>query len=267
MKRTGKAFLKYIILIFVTLILSTWISHNLGVLAAPPSQDQQEISVIFEPADNATVQGVVQLIGSADHPAFQFYVIEVAPEPLTGDQWQFVGDSTTPVINGPMATWDTTVLPDGLYTLRLRVVRLDGNYSEAFSQQVTVSNAQSIPTNTPPVVGTPPTQEQAPSNLPPTVTPTSLPPTPTILVEQPIVDTPTPRPVETSAPLENPEDSTSLIPEVTGFALSPLRDACLYGGILMLVIFVFFGFLSMLRVFVQGFTDRIRRQREKRTRQ
>jgi hypothetical protein len=227
-----------------------------GVLPATLATAQgQDLAIIASPANNAVVRDAVQITGSADYPSFQFYIVELSPEPITGNQWQIVGViHEQPVLNGVLETWDTTRVPDGSYTLRLRVVRLDGNYSEAFSQQVVVSNAQPIPTDTPT-----PAPESAEPTRPPTVTPTALPPTPTIVIEQPIVDTPTPRAIATTPPLQDPEaEDASLIPTVSGFSFSPLRDACMYGGGLMLVIFLLFGFLSALRQIVVGIINRRR---------
>ncbi len=245
---------RYIYLLFVAFVLF-WFFQFTGAMAAPPAQDPQDIGVILDPPNNGSVRGVVEIIGSADHPTFQFYVIEVSPQDQ--EAWQFLADGSTAVLNGPLATWDTNTLPDGVYRLRLRVVRVDGNYAESFVQEVTISNAQPLPTDTPT-----PTETPDPAELTPTVTPTPLPPTPTIVIEQPIVDTPTPRPVDTSEPLEDPEENTSLIPEVSNFSVLPLRDACLYGGAVMLGVFLLFGFLSSLRIFIKGFADRFRRRRD-----
>ena len=249
MKNYGTILTRYQIFLF--LIVIVWLVQFSVAVAAPPNQGQ-DISIITDPPSNAVVQGVVQIMGSADHPSFQFYKVEFAPEPITGDQWQIIGDlHQEPVINGVLETWDTTPFPNGSYTIRLRVVRQDGNYSEFFSQQVVVSNAQPIPTDTPEVEETPR----------PTITPTNVPPTPTIVIDQPVVDTPTPRPVETSSPLEDPDENKSFLPSVAGFSLAPLRDTCLYGSGLMLGIFLLFGFLAALRIFIQGFVDRLRRRR------
>ena len=217
---------------------------------------QQDLAVISSPASNEVLQGSVEVTGSADYPSFQFYILEFSPEPITGDQWQIIGQiREAPVIDGVLAVWDTTQVPDGSYTIRLRVVRLDGNYSEAFSSQVAISNAQPLPTDTPL-----PDATTAPApNLPPTVTPTPLPPTPTIVIDQPVIDTPTPRPVPTTPPLADPdEDSGSLIPTVTGFSVTPLWDACLYGSGLMVSLFLLFGFLSALRHLIISFINRRR---------
>jgi hypothetical protein len=242
---------KYNVFLILTIITIFWLIQFSGAIAAPQEQGE-DLAIITNPSSNAVVQGAVQITGSADYPSFQFYILEFAPEPITGDQWQIIGDiHQEPVIDGMLGTWDTTLYPDGSYTIRLRVVRLDGNYSEFFAQQIVVSNAQPIPTDTP-------VTEETPI---PTITPTELPPTPTIVIEQPVVDTPTPRPVETSPPLQDPEERDSFLPSVRGFSLAPLRDTCLYGAGIMFSIFLLFGFLAALRTFIQGFVDRLRRRR------
>jgi hypothetical protein len=244
------------VIVFFVVAASLWIMPWSGVTAAPPHQGA-DIAIISSPASNAVIQGVVQITGSADHPSFQFYVVDIAPEPHANDQWGTIGATHgSAVVNGVLETWDTTQVPDGSYSIRLRVVRLDGNYSEYFTQQVVVSNTQVVPTNTP-VAETP--LDTAPAA--PTVTPTALPPTPTIVIEQPVVATPTPRVVPTSAPLANPDEEQSVIPTVTGFSFVPLNDACLYGAGIMLGVFLLFGFLGALRMFVQGFIDRLKRKR------
>jgi hypothetical protein len=256
MKKVQIRLFSHQILLILAIFVVFWLLQFASAVAAPARQ-AQDLAVISNPASNAVVQGTVQISGSADHPAFQFYSVEFSPEPVTGDQWQIIGAThNTPVINGVLENWDTSLLPDVSYTLRLRTVRLDGNYTEAFSQQVVVANAQPLPTDTPLV----PTEEVIVPPSVPTETPTPLPPTPTVSIEQPIVETPTPRPVETSAPLEDPDEVTSFVPTVTGFSLSPLRDACLYGAALMFGVFLLFGFLAALRTFIMGFIHRIRRK-------
>ncbi|MBE7469423.1 MAG: hypothetical protein DPW09_24625 [Anaerolineae bacterium] len=258
MVKKQQTLFKYLILLTILTLLATGLAPLARVMAAPVLQGE-DLAIIDAPASNAVVRGQVQIIGSSDHPSFQFYIIEFSPEPVTGDQWQIIGATrNTPVINGVLETWDTTLVPDGSYTLRLRTVRLDGNYTEAFSQQVVVANTQPLPTDTP--VPTEEVEVIVPAG-PPTETPTPLPPTPTVSIEQPIVETPTPRPVETSAPLQDPDEVTSFIPTVSGFSLTPLRDACIYGAGVMLGVFLLFGFLAALRTFIMGFIHRMRRRR------
>src|SRR5512146_2788596 len=168
MKRT------WLFILLITLILAAL--SGPGAAAAPPAQGDQ--AVITSPQNNAVVRGQVAIVGSATHSQFQFYKIEFAGEPVVGEAWAIVGAiHQQQVTNGQLETWDTSQLPDGSYTPRLRVVRQDGNYSEYSVVQIVVANAQPTETPTPAVTAT---------SKPPTVTPTALPPTPTIIIEQPV---------------------------------------------------------------------------------
>ena len=151
MKKRGILQSKFNLFVIFIITASFWLAQISGTVAAP-SEQGGDIAVISSPTSNAVVQDTVEIIGSADHPSFQFYVIDIGPEPNTNDQWSTIGTThEAPVINGLLETWDTTLVPDGSYTIRLRVVRVDGNYGEFFAQQVVVSNTQPIPTDTPPL--------------------------------------------------------------------------------------------------------------------
>jgi hypothetical protein len=162
-----------------------------SLLAAPPSQEQ---AIISSPRDGAVVRGVVSIIGTAMHPEFWKYEVYYAPEPNPTDQWVFIGIlHETPVENGLLETWNTNFIPDGVYALRLRVVRRDANYTEYTVHNISVANTK--PTDTP-------TPEASPT---PENTPTPPPPTATPEIEQP--PTSTPRPLPTPIPATaTPED-------------------------------------------------------------
>jgi hypothetical protein len=201
-------------------------------LAAPPAQG--DLAVITSPQNNAIVRGRVPIQGSATHPQFQFYKVEFAREPVVSDEnFGIVGAiHQEQVVDGQLEIWDTTQIPDGSYTLRLRVVKTDGNYNEDSVVQVVVANAQ--PTETP-------TPAESPT---PTITPTPLPPTPTIVIEQPALPTGAATPVPTRiTPLPTPSEGEA------GFSLDvmPLQTACLYGAGIGLGIFLLFGLLAALR--------------------
>jgi hypothetical protein len=202
-----------------------------GALAAPPAQG--DLAIITSPQNNAIVRGQVSIQGSAMHPQFQFYKVEYAREPVTEENFVIIGAiHEDQIVDGQLEVWDTTQLPDGSYTLRLRVVRLDGNYNEVSVVQVVVANAQ--PTETP-------TPAESPT---PTISPTSLPPTPTIVIEQPALPTGAATPVPTRiTPLPTPSE------EEASFNLDviPLQTACLYGAGISLGIFLLFGFMAALR--------------------
>ncbi|MFQ5578222.1 MAG: hypothetical protein ACE5G8_14660 [Anaerolineae bacterium] len=233
------------------LIFFSLIALPLGrALAAPPRQG--DLAVISFPGDNEVVRGVISITGSAVHPNFQRFQMAYAVEPVvSNDQWVTIGiERTDQVVNGELAIWDTATVPDGSYSLRLRVIRLDGNYTEIEVKQIVIANAQ--PTDTPTPAAT----------VPPTATPTPLPPTPTIVIELSLDQTATPRPLTITQALPTPRpENAGLIPIPTIKAdTSPLKSGCLWGGGVMLVIFLLFGFLSTLRLFVMGFATRVKKR-------
>ena len=78
---------------------------------------------ILSPADGTIVQasGAVPLVGTAKGGTFVHYVVEVGSgaSPTT---FTTIVDSTTAVTEGQLATFDPSTRPDGLYTVRLRVI-------------------------------------------------------------------------------------------------------------------------------------------------
>lgn len=88
---------------------------------------------ITSPGMGARVEGVVEIWGTADIENFWYYKVEfaVGANPAE-DGWHFIGpersDAKEPIINGHLVTWDTSGLSPGVYSLRLVVVDVTGNY-------------------------------------------------------------------------------------------------------------------------------------------
>ena len=167
-----------------------------SVLAAPSRQGA--VAVINSPASGSTVTGAVPVSGSALHPEFDRYELYYTVEP--GENWVFIGEpGRQPVNNGFLGTWNTGGLPDGNYSLRLRVVRRDGNYDEGYARNVVVANT-TPPTPIPEPTATPGEIAPLPQPVDAVVTPTSeATPTP-VSVDLPEIPTPTPRPSPTATP-------------------------------------------------------------------
>jgi hypothetical protein len=149
---------------------------------------------ITSPAPGSAIAGDVPIFGSATIDTFQKYEVHFKQDPSGDDAFIYFAGGTTPVANGQLGIWQAGALPPGTYTLRLRVVKADGNYAEFFVPNLSVNLAPA------PVVeaGTP--------TETPTVTPTFTPaPQPTAVlgeVSQPQVegDEPTPLPVAVEQP-------------------------------------------------------------------
>ncbi len=174
-------------------IISRW--HRWGItaalwllLAVSITIAQGAQALITAPADGETVRGEVRISGIAVHPQFQRYELYYAPwpPPPTDQGWILIGEmhfNQQP--NGLLGLWDTRTIPDGTYALKVRVVRIDGNYIDSPIVRVEVANTVPTPTPTPTTTPTP------------RPTPTPVPtPTPAI-VELPPIPTPTPQPSPT----------------------------------------------------------------------
>lgn len=145
------------LLALMVLFVALWVSAT-HALASPLAQYE---GVVSSPRANAVVQGVVSIEGTATHPEFQKYEVRLAAglNPNVSDgQWIRLNISESPVVNGQLAVWDTTAVPDGAYIMRLRVVRLDSNYQDFDIAPINVANTApptAAPTETPAATPTP----------------------------------------------------------------------------------------------------------------
>jgi len=216
MKRRACAVLRTVLVV----LLGTLVLGTLSAAQAP------EIK-ITSPQMNAELRGKVLINGTAALPQFDYYKVEFGIGPNPSD-WALVGEiHRTPVTDGLLETWDTTVLPDGLYSLRLRVVKPDGNYAEYYVRQVKIVNT--VPTSTPTA----------------TVSPT-IPPTPVVM------ETYTPVFTKPTAALAQPTPTPTLA-RPTRETVSPLGSAKDFGNALLLgagamgVIFLLVGLVLAVR--------------------
>lgn len=162
-----------------------WLAFPHGVARA------QAESSITSPAPGSVISGDVPVFGSATIDPFQKYELHFKQDPSGDDAFIYFAGGTSPIVNGQLGVWQAGGLPAGVYTLRLRVVKADGNYAEYFIPNLTV-NQGAAPT---------PTPQESPTETPtPTLTYTPAPqPTPALgQVAQPQVegDPPTPTPAQ-----------------------------------------------------------------------
>lgn len=111
-------------------------------VAAPPAVCPDPRAAIFSPGANETISGIVQIIGTAQHESFKYYKLEYAPGANVdpSGEFAFLVDVSQPVVEGALATVDTAVLDNGLYTLRLTVVDQTGNFPPPCTVTVEIAN-------------------------------------------------------------------------------------------------------------------------------
>jgi hypothetical protein len=137
-----------------------------------PTRPIRVATEITHPQTGDAASGITEIIGSALTTSYRYYEISLAP--ASSENWAWLATSFDIVSEDILYLLDTTAYPDGYYDLRLRTVRDDGNYEDAFLRGLEFRNAN-----------------------PPTPTPefnelgTLVPPAPISPLETP---TPTPRP-------------------------------------------------------------------------
>jgi hypothetical protein len=177
-----------ICLLALAVTAAVWLGNT-----APPAHAQNG-SGITSPAPGSAINGDVPILGTAVTEPFARYELYFKQEPSGDQAYIYFSDGTSPVVNGQLGVWQANSLPPGTYTLRLRVVKPDGNYAEYFVPNLSVNQAAPTPTPTA-------TSAETPT---PTLTFTPAPqPTPVIgAVTQPEIEgdePPTPTPAAVAA--------------------------------------------------------------------
>ncbi len=95
-----------------------------------PAACPREIQIV-RPLEGQHVSGVVQLIGTASIPNFQFYKLEYAIGhlPLDNSAFKSINEVyTTPVVDTVLGVWYVGNMPQGPYTVRLTAVDKRGQF-------------------------------------------------------------------------------------------------------------------------------------------
>jgi transcriptional regulator with XRE-family HTH domain len=107
-------------------------------VVAPVCPDPR--SVLISPGVNQVVSGVVGVTGSATHENFQYYKLEYAPGANAAGGFVYFDGSDRQVSGGQLGSLNTTLLPNGVYTLQLIVVDGSGNFPPPCSVTVELQN-------------------------------------------------------------------------------------------------------------------------------
>ncbi len=110
----------------------------------------EPVAVIRQPVNNTVIRGQVPIIGDALNPvSFDYYKVEYVPEGQEQDEWKLIGaQHQVQVAADTLEVWDTTLVPEGSYRIRLRVVDKSGNYREYLVRGLTVIHEQATATPT-----------------------------------------------------------------------------------------------------------------------
>lgn len=94
---------------------------------------------ITSPAPGTTQSGVLLITGRAQMTgAFVRYQVDFSTSGL--DLWVLINSAPQAVVDGTLGRWDTSLVPEGRYDVRVRSIDTSGNYCEAFAQSVIVKH-------------------------------------------------------------------------------------------------------------------------------
>lgn len=122
----------------LAILLLLGLGNGANVLA----QDAPGNVFITNPANGATVAGLITITGSAAFPDFLKY--EIFLKPGKGELL-WVATVYAPVINGNLARFDTRTYQNGTYQLIIRQVHSDSNYTDSTGPTITIDNELGAP--------------------------------------------------------------------------------------------------------------------------
>ncbi|MBI3162765.1 MAG: hypothetical protein HYZ23_09655 [Chloroflexi bacterium] len=176
--------------------------------------------VITYPQPGDILRGQVEVTGGMDVPGFVSAELTFSFASDSADNGFVIQTFSQPVPDSVIAVWDTTLITDGAYALRLRVFLQDGSIQEAVVSNLTIQNDEPTPTATLAVTSTPEIFNTA---SPPTLTPRPVPTLQTF-------PSPTPLPA-------NPATVTS----------SSIYATFARGALIVSALFIIFSFILRLR--------------------
>lgn len=148
-----------------------------------------ESAQILSPQSGEAVQGIVPITVNTDIAGVTRSEIFFGYMDDTSDTWFWLVESSQPIANGTIFNWDTTVIPDGNYRLRLRVFTTSGSYTDYAVESVRVRNYSIIETSTPVTDSTPADPVVTQTITMPAPVPTTVPATATVFPANPAIVT------------------------------------------------------------------------------
>jgi hypothetical protein len=192
------------------------LSLSLGIVFSAAAQDAGSLT-INSPQTGQTLQGTVSIEGNSAVDGFLSAQLQFAYADDPTGTWFLIQETDQPVQDGTLATWDTTTLTDGVYSLRLRVRLADGTSFETQVDDLRIVNT--VPTETPVAVA-------------PTSAPTALP------------TQPKPAPTSTGTPYPTPTPlNANPVAVQPGMVYASLQN----GALVILGLFVLFGLILGIR--------------------
>lgn len=162
---------------FVVLLIGIMTSSAI-LLPDQLTQTNQAV-MITSPSHGEILSGVVDIFGSTIIDGFVKTELAFSNAIDPKNTWFLISKSINYIESGLLATWDTTLITDGDYQLRLRVFGNDNSISDFMVTSITIRNYTPVVTITPSTVYVgDPTATKLIATVTLEVTPTLLPENP-----------------------------------------------------------------------------------------
>lgn len=141
---------------------------------------QLDLARIVSPNSGDALQGIVSVKGTVTGIGFSYAELSFQNADSEQDTWFLISQVNQIIVDDEITVWDTTMLADGIYNLRVEAVYEDGHRINSVVENLRIRNYTAIET----VVNAPNATEQPVlQNIPELDSPTATPkrPTPTPL--------------------------------------------------------------------------------------
>jgi hypothetical protein len=151
---------------FFTVVAALISSSTVKAQSAKPFEP-----VVISPRAGEAVQGRIEISGITETDGFQRAEIEFRYTNDPKETWFLIAETDQPVNPGKITDWDTSVITDGNYDLRVTVFLKDGNGLTKVVSGIRIRNYSPIETPTPSESGVTPESLSSVSTIVPTRTP------------------------------------------------------------------------------------------------
>ena len=101
---------------------------------------QLDLVRIQSPAEGDYLQGNVAITGTVTGSGFQSAVISFRNQDTSSQRWFIIAQTSAPVVDDLIATWDTSTIADGVYQIRVLAVFDNGREQEEIITNLNVRN-------------------------------------------------------------------------------------------------------------------------------
>lgn len=140
LQRNNRSLLLIIALLLLSIASPQWV-------ALAQSDDAPQV-YIATPRSGEPLQGVVKITGATETVGFQAAEVSFAYQSDATGTWFLINQRDEAVLEGELASWDTTTISDGEYRLRLQVFLNDGQVLESHLENLRVRNYTPVETPT-----------------------------------------------------------------------------------------------------------------------